>query len=38
MTKTILDTIKEYKLKEIERDKKLISKSDIEELANLHCS
>ena len=33
MTKTILDTIKEYKLKEIERDKKLISKSDIEELA-----
>ena len=34
MTKTILDTIKEYKLKEIERDKKLISTSDIEELAN----
>ena len=33
MTKTILDTIKEYKLKEIERDKKLISTSDIEELA-----
>ena len=33
MTKTILDTIKEYKLKEIERDKKLLSTSDIEELA-----
>ncbi len=33
MTKTILDTIKEYKLKEIEKDKKLISTSDIEELA-----
>ena len=33
MTKTILDTIKEYKLKEIERDKKLMSTSDIEELA-----
>ena len=33
MTKTILDTIKEYKLKEIEKDKKLVSTSDIEELA-----
>ena len=33
MTKTILDTIKEYKLKEIEKDKKLLSTSDIEELA-----
>ena len=30
---TILDTIKEYKLKEIEKDKKLISVSRIEELA-----
>ena len=33
MSKTILDNIKEYKLKEIEKDKKLISRSDIEELA-----
>ena len=33
MTKTILDAIKEYKLIEIERDKKLISRNDIEELA-----
>lgn len=30
---TILDTIKEYKLKEIEKDKKLVSVSRIEELA-----
>ena len=33
MSKTILDNIKEYKLKEIENDKKLISRSDIEEFA-----
>ena len=33
MTMTILDTIKEYKLKEIEKDKKLVSVSRIEELA-----
>ena len=30
---TILDNIKEYKLKEIEKDKKLVSVSRIEELA-----
>ena len=33
MTMSILDTIKEYKLKEIEKDKKLVSVSRIEELA-----
>jgi len=33
MTTTILDTIKKYKLEEIEQDKKLISTGSIEDLA-----
>ena len=33
MTTTILDTIKEYKLEEIEKDKKLIPIGSIEDLA-----
>ena len=33
MITTILDTIKEYKLEEIEKDKKLISTGSIEDLA-----